>query len=140
MRDKSRTVYLVARIYYLIREQMDAELAKENLTSLQYSVLSLIRGSNGLSSAQLARRYSVKPQSMNRVIHDLEAKDLIERTPDRENKKVLVAILSDAGRATLQRCDRLIDVYEREIFKTIAPEDLDAFRRVAKTLIERTGF
>lgn len=139
MKDKSRTVYLVARIYYLIREQMDVELAKEGLTSLQYSVLSLIRGSDGLSSAQLARRYRVKPQSMNRVVQDLEAKGLIERTVDRENRKVLVAILSTAGKETLRRCDRLIDSYEGEIFDTISPDDLDAFRRVAKVVIDKSA-
>jgi DNA-binding MarR family transcriptional regulator len=140
MDDHPRTVYLVARIYYLIREQMDAELAKENITSVQYSVLSLIRGGGGLTSAQLARRYRVKPQSMNTIVKDLESKNLITRDRGPESKKELVAVLSKAGVEKLRRCDDLIDVYESKVFDMVDPADINAFRRMAKTLIKQTGF
>jgi DNA-binding MarR family transcriptional regulator len=139
MTEKSRTVYLIARLYYLVREQMDAELAKEEITSVQYTVLSLIRGSDGLSSAQLARRYRVKPQSMHKTVRDLEAAGLIERAAGWENKKALVAVLSEKGRERLARCDTLIDAYERQLFRDAPAEDLEAFRRVAKSLMERPG-
>jgi len=137
MKDGSRTVYLVARIYHLIREQIDKTLAGPGITSVQYSVLSLIRGAGGLSSAQLARRYRVKPQSMNKIVRDLEDAGLVRRSANWENRRVLIAELTPQGDALLNECDRLIDAYELDLMRDMPPDDIAAFRRVAKGLMER---
>ncbi|TDK45664.1 MarR family winged helix-turn-helix transcriptional regulator [Antarcticimicrobium luteum] len=140
MNSQPRTVYLLARIYHVIREQMDSELARLGITSVQYSILSLIRAGDGLSSAQLARRYRVKPQSMIKIVKDLEDKDLIERHIGPDSRKALVARLTAEGSTALDRCDATIDRFENRIFTDVAPEDIAAFRRVARTLIDQTGF
>lgn len=139
MNSQPRTVYLVARMYHLIREEMDAELAKLGITSVQYSVLSLIRSGDGLSSAQLARRYRVKPQSMIKIVKDLEDKGLIERHIGPDSRKALVAWLTAEGAAQLQGCDDLIDRFESRIFHDVAEADIAAFRRVARTLIDQNA-
>lgn len=137
MTEGSRTVYLVARIYHLIRDQIDKTLARPGITSVQYSVLSLIRGAGGLSSAQLARRYRVKPQSMNKIVRDLEEAGLVCRSMHWENRRVLVAELTPKGDALLDECDSLIDEYERDLLRDMPSDDIEAFRRVAKGLMER---
>ena len=73
------TIYLVKQLELAIRSFMDDALRPYGLTTFQYTALTVLQHRGRLSSAQLARRSFVRPQTMHEIVRSLEERGLIER-------------------------------------------------------------
>lgn len=122
------TLYLVKRLELAIRAVMDDRLRSRGLTTLQYTALSVLRRHNDLSSAQLARRSFVRPQTMHQMILLLEERELIERRRDPSNRKVLLISLTQVGRELLDECDPVVREIEGEMVAGMPSDQRLVFR------------
>jgi DNA-binding MarR family transcriptional regulator len=127
--DDPLTLYLVKRLELAIRARMDEALRPHGLSTLQFTALTALRARDGLSSAQLARRSFVTPQTMNEMIRWLERHGHIARHRDPHNKRVLLLTLTDAGRALLERCDPLVEAIETELLGAVPVVQHALFRQ-----------
>ena len=108
------------------------------LTPFQYMALSLAGHSGTRSTADLARRFQITPQSMNEVVAALEAKDLIKRSESPDHRRILHVRLTDAGKRLLQKCDMEIDRIESRAFRSFTAAELARFRELmARALSDR---
>lgn len=105
-------MYLVKRLEQVIRALLDEALRPFGITTLQYTALSVLERRDGLSSAQLARRAFVRPQSMHEMVLALDERGLIERRHAAHNQRVLAASLTQRGRALLDRCRPVVQEVE----------------------------
>ena len=112
---------------------MDATLRDLDVTTPQYAVLSFLVESPGLSSAQLARRAFVTPQTMNRIVANLDAAGLVERGPHAELGRVLETSISKRGRSLLAECQQRIDDVEAGMVADLTLAE----RRQLANLLER---
>jgi DNA-binding MarR family transcriptional regulator len=126
----------VKRVETLVRVRLDAGLRDFGITSGQYMLLHLVAREGGRSSADLARRLSVTPQSVNESITALETKALIRRTEDRENRRILQIALTREGRRLLATCERTVDLIEADLFGTLEPSLLDALRASLESTLD----
>ncbi|MFJ1759870.1 MarR family winged helix-turn-helix transcriptional regulator [Amycolatopsis sp. NPDC088138] len=122
------TLYLVKRLELAIRALLDDALRPLGLTTLQYTALTVLEASGALSSAQLARRSFLRPQTMHEMVLALEKRGLIERTPKADNKRVLLASLTAAGRALLAACAPAVGEVEQELLADLSPGQRTTFR------------
>ncbi|MFF7656025.1 MarR family winged helix-turn-helix transcriptional regulator [Streptomyces sp. NPDC007983] len=113
--DQVGTLYLVKRLEQAIRAHLDALLRPLGLTTLQYTALTVLERRDGLSSAQLARRSFVKPQTMHEMVQTLEERGFIERRRDPANRRVLLISLSDRGREALRAYDEQVRLLEERM-------------------------
>lgn len=130
-----RTIYLLSRLHYALRKRIDSSLAANRLTAVKYTVLSMLRGRKLLSSAEIARRYCVTPQSMNEIICSLERGGLVAKEENPENKRILLVSLTEAGRDLLGRCDAIVDRIETEVLGGLEAADIDSFRGMLQTVM-----
>ena len=138
MTSPALTVYLISRLYYAARSKIDSALADLGITSVQYTVLSLLRGRDHLSSADIARRYFVKPQSMNQIIFSLERLDLIVRNADPDNRRILRVQLTEKGTTLLAACDERINRIEGAMLDGLSPEQVEAFRATGFAILRNS--
>src|SRR5579862_5841562 len=129
-----RTLYLVRQIQLHCRDKMNEALQAFDLTASQYTILSILGHRDGLSAAQLSRRFSVTPQSMNVLIGALEEKGLIARREAPQNRRILKTTLTRAGRELLAACEGAIDAAEIEVFGSLSISELAALRQVLRKL------
>jgi DNA-binding MarR family transcriptional regulator len=122
------TLYLVKRLELAIRALLDDALRPLGLTTLQYTALTVLEASGALSSAQLARRSFLRPQTMHEMVLALEKRGLIERTPKADNKRVLLASLTAAGRALLAACAPAVGEVEQVLLADLSPGQRATFR------------
>jgi DNA-binding MarR family transcriptional regulator len=122
------TLYLVKRLELAIRALLDDALRPVGLTTLQYTALTVLEASGALSSAQLARRSFLRPQTMHEMVLALEKRELIERTPKPGNRRVLLADLTAAGRALLAACAPAVAEVELELLADLSPDQRTTFR------------
>lgn len=136
-----RTVYLLKAAELAVRIVADPELQKFGLTMAQYMILSLVSARGNLSSADLARRLSVTPQSINEFVVRLEKQSLISRQEDSSNRRILRLSITTQGREMLARCDQVVDAVERRLLAGHGQAELNALRGMLSTIAAhaRTG-
>ena len=106
--------YELKRVQHALRLRMDEALKQTALTTPQYSALSILEASPGLSGAELARQCFVTPQTMNKILANLVAAGLVERRAHPRHGRVLQAHLTKKGSKRLAEAHRVIeDVEER---------------------------
>lgn len=123
-----RTLYLLKRIEALSRAQLDDKLRVLGLSAGQYTTLSLLGRNDGLSSADLARRAMISPQSMFEVISALEKKGLIIREANDQNRRILFITMTPSGQDLLDRAQKLVDLIEDSMFAAIDPSSYASLR------------
>ncbi len=115
------TLYLIKQLELAVRAVMDDALRPLGLTTLQYTALTVLERRGGLSSAQLARRAFLRPQTMHVMVRTLEERGLISRDRDPANRRVLLASLTERGRELLDRAAPRIEQIESGLLAQMSP-------------------
>lgn len=129
----ARISYLIKWVERGVRAGLDTALQQLNVTTPEYTALSVLRHRSGLSSAQLARRAFVSAQAMNQLVVSLERYGWIERTPDPDHARILRANLTRKGREILTACDKATAHVERTLLSELSTSDVDALRGMLET-------
>jgi DNA-binding MarR family transcriptional regulator len=122
-------MFFLNQANHAVRSRLEAALGSVEMTGIQYTVLSVIGRHEGMSSAELSRRFYVTPQTMNELIGALERRGLILRKADPSNRRILRMNVTPSGRELLDRCDALADGVERDIFGNLSEAD---YRQLAE--------
>lgn len=120
----ARAFFYVQQVELLARRRIDQCLQGESITAGQYLVLNLIVHHEPVSSADLARRANMTAQSMGEFIKVLEAKGMLERRNDQNNRRVIQVRSTTAGRKALVQAEARVDQVERDFFGCLNGEDL----------------
>lgn len=99
-----------------VRARLDTICRNNGVTTTQYTALSVLFVRPGMSSAQLAVRSFMKPQSAHQTVTELESKGYIDRQPDESNRRILRINLTAKGRVLLESCNRAVDELEKQMF------------------------
>ncbi|HEX9374991.1 MAG TPA: MarR family transcriptional regulator [Actinomycetota bacterium] len=92
-----------------VTRTLDAELRNEHRLGLsEYDVLVRLARAPGrsLRMTDLARRVLMSPSGLTRVVDRLADDGLVERLRDSEDARVVLAKLTDSGRARVRRAAR----------------------------------
>ena len=122
------TLYLVKRLELAIRAVLDDVLRPYGITTHQYTALTALAARDGLTSAQLARRSFVTPQTMHEQVVSLERAGLISRERDPSNRRVLLAHLTDLGRQRMESCADVVGDLEELVEEGMNESQLAEFR------------
>src|SRR6266487_1975169 len=80
---------------------VDDALRRVGLTNAQYAVLAMLEDEGALSSAELARRCFVTPQTMNQIVASLQARALVGRAAHPHHGRILQTSLTEHERYDL---------------------------------------
>ncbi len=133
--ESARTLYLMHVLTHTTRAKLDESLRELDLSSFQYTILSVLEHNSGLSSAGLSRRFQVTPQSMGEVVALLERKGMVSRIEDDSNRKVLILSLTEAGRAATRAGDEVVDKLETSMFGNLPKKEIVQFRETLHKLL-----
>jgi DNA-binding MarR family transcriptional regulator len=136
---QARTIYLTKRVEVEVRTQMLKALSPHDITPLQYALISFVEvdGSN-FSSAQLSRRFSMTPQSMNEIVATLQRKSILDKTIDPNHKRILRLHLTQKGKETLLLCNEAINEVEKNIFIGLDTDELETYRKLLSKILANT--
>ena len=106
----------------------DAHLAPVDLDGRGYSILSIIESDDPGSQQEIARLLGKAPALVVSAIDDLEARGLVERTRDPQDRRRSRVTLTAAGRRTLRRAHQLADRAVAELLPGLDADELDELR------------
>jgi DNA-binding MarR family transcriptional regulator len=99
----------VVRTADLLAQRMNQFLKRFELSGSQYNVLRILRGSpDGLSCGQIAERMISRDPDVTRLLDKLEARGLIERERNEDDRRVVIARITAGGLDLLTRLDPLV--------------------------------
>lgn len=131
--------YLVTNISYGIRQYFDRLFAEYDITYPQSRVLTRLfyrAGKGDVNQRELEYALGIKASSVSSLVRNLEQKGFIrcERLPqDTRNKRI---ILTEKGERMRELLDRARDQAEEAMMKGFSPEELDAFRRSLRMVLQ----
>jgi DNA-binding MarR family transcriptional regulator len=127
MLEQASTLYLLHQSGQAVRVRLEEALRPLGMTGVKYTIMSIVaRG--GVSSADIARRLFVTPQTMSETIADLVERNLILRREDEKSRRILRLSLTPAGHDTLSRCRSIARRVEREAFATLSRDEMRQLR------------
>jgi len=89
--------------------------------------------------SELVRVFGHKHSTMTSMLDRLEARGLLQRQDNPEDKRSYLIGLTAKGRKAAARVNTLVEEIEREIGKRVTKRDLEGFNRVMQAVAEATG-
>src|SRR5215471_2623733 len=123
---RQRTGYLLSQVRASLRGKIDASLSDKGLTAPQYTALTTLEEEPGLSNADMARLCFVTPQTMVRIIENLERAGLVGRSPHPTHGRVRQIELTARGRRVVADChERVLAIEDRLVSRLNRAERRD---------------
>lgn len=123
------TGYLLKRAQMALRLEMDRQLAPLALSSPQYAALLALHNSPEASNADLARLAFVTPQSMNRLVLQLEKRGLLTRHAHPTHGRILQAVLTPRGERLLESGRQAVADVEKRLVRPIPARERERFKQ-----------
>lgn len=135
-RSSHSILHLVKQVQYRAYVRLESVLNPLGVTAVQFRILTTLSSRPKLSSAELARLYDVKPQTMIKQIALLEAKGLIGREVSKANKRLLELSLTPSGAAALKQLQKDTKALEAELLSPLDPDEQAELRAYLFCLLD----
>jgi DNA-binding MarR family transcriptional regulator len=134
---RRRLAYLLKHAERLMSELHVEALAPFDIHARDLGVLLAIDSNEPASQQQIAQRMGVDRTTMVAIIDALEAKGLIARRPDTEDRRRNVIELTPAGQDMLREGIAASDTAEAELLAPLSPEENLQLRNLLARVLAR---
>ncbi len=116
----------------LLRGEIEV-LRVADLTFPLYNVLRILRGARpeGLSCGEISERMLSRDSDLTRLLDRLEERGFVNRTRDANDRRIVMAHISDEGLKQLRRLDGPVERVHRDQLKHMTPAQLEQLRTLA---------
>jgi DNA-binding MarR family transcriptional regulator len=91
------TGYNIRRAYIVIQSQFEDRMEKHDLRQAEFSVLSIVKVNPGINQKALAEALAVAPPNLATLLDRLEARGLLTRQRNPDDKRVQLIELTTQG-------------------------------------------
>jgi len=118
----------------LVREAFDARLVPLDLNLTQASLIGYVAEFGATTQTRLADHLGIGRAAIGSVIDRLERRDLVERQPDPNDRRVWRVEITEAGRDIAERIGEVDEVLRAELRYGIGREERQALSWVLTRL------
>jgi DNA-binding MarR family transcriptional regulator len=130
-------VYVIGRVDQGVRRELRARLEPYGLSVPEYTALSILETTPGLSNAQLARRSLITPPAMLEVLAALERRGLAERRADPDHARIRRAELTSEGARLVRAAARDVQRLADELLADVPADEREVVRRGLLAVMDR---
>lgn len=120
------------RLHRAVVHTGSARLRPWNITLSSYAALRVMQARPDLTLAQLSRRCFVRPQSMTRMVTQLESRGWVERSKRPSDDRALSLRLSPDGLSVLKDMDREAKKINTTIGEALTPTEIDTLNELLR--------
>ena len=134
--DSARALKLwvvLARAYAAVARQVDADIARHDLTTMEFGILEVLHHKGPLLLGEIQRKVLVTSGGITYLVDRLVAKGLVRREPSPDDRRARFAVLTRSGKAMIERI-----FPAHAAFVTRAMAALSADEQAAATTLLRT--
>jgi len=131
-----RLSFLLKQAFALMDEATERELAQLSVNGREFAVLTLVDAEGAASQQRLAGRIGVDRTTMVALIDALEEKRLVTRRRDPNDRRAYIVEATPAGRKTLQRALKAVELAERQALAPLTASESTALKQALQRLAE----
>src|SRR4051812_47336556 len=138
--EEMHAVTSLMRVQQLVLNRLDELLRPHGLTFARYEALVLLTFSRkgSLPLGKMGRRLQVHPTSVTSIVTRLEGAGLVARRPHPQDKRTVLAEITDAGRAAVERATA--DLVAAEFgLEALAPDALQQLSTLLRPVRRAAG-
>lgn len=124
-------------IAHLIRQRIDAELQPYGLTRLKWLAIGLIKADPRLTQTELAAKLELKPAATGKLVDRMVARGLVERRPDKGDRRVHRLVLTQMSEDLLARLEPVGTGIREDILQDLGREERKQLRTTLNKLKRR---
>ncbi|RFA11152.1 MarR family transcriptional regulator [Subtercola boreus] len=121
-------LYLVKEVELAVRHLLDQIVGTAELTSLQYTALTVLERQPRVTAAALARNSFVRAQTMAQMISYLADRGLVRREADIANRKHFLLSLTDEGKRVVDSLRGPVASLEASMLQALNDDDKGRLR------------
>lgn len=133
----------IQQVNRVLEDQLDRKLQEETDLSLaEFELLFrlAIAADHPLQMGEIASQLINSPSGATRIADRLEKAGLISRETPPDNRRVVEVSLTDKGRETVARADRVFKgVLQQGFVDPLSDAELATLKRLLRKLLERNG-
>lgn len=134
---KEKTIdYILRSTWMNVTKMYNEEAGKKGSTMATGFALISIDHENGTPSTALGPKMGMEATSLSRTLKSMEQKGLIERRPNPEDGRGVLIHLTPFGKEMRDFSKRVVLGFDEAVQKNVSAEELQTFRKVAKTINE----
>lgn len=128
----------IARTAEFMMNAVAEVLKPYSLTVTQYNALRILRGAGtqGLMCSEIGERMVTKESDITRLLDRLEARELISRERPPENRRVVIATMTDTGRELLAELDGPVADCNKRLSAGLGKAELKSLVSILETIRE----
>lgn len=119
-----------------LEQRIGAALEQMNLSAPQYAVLSVLEECESASNADLARRASVTPQTMNRIMQILEREGFVTKAPHPEHGLKLEFSLTPKAKKVVCAAHVKVNAIEVAMVKSLGKKGTEALQTALESCLK----
>ncbi|KIF81240.1 MarR family winged helix-turn-helix transcriptional regulator [Noviherbaspirillum autotrophicum] len=98
-----RSIRLLAECYHAFEQISDAHVRTMGLTLAQFDIIATLGNTEGMSCKELGEKTLITKGTLTGVIDRLEAKGLVKRTTNPDDRRCMIVQLTEQGKAEFER-------------------------------------
>jgi DNA-binding MarR family transcriptional regulator len=122
------------RVMRLARRLRQMQDDSRGLNSNQLSAMGVLLNSGDQLMGELAAQEKVRPPSMTRIVHSLEARGYVARRSDPHDHRRCLVALTESGRQVLLANRRRRDEWLAVLIAELDPADREVLRHAVRVL------
>ncbi|MFC0113550.1 MarR family winged helix-turn-helix transcriptional regulator [Kibdelosporangium aridum] len=129
--------WLINRAAHGLREAMDAEANAHGTSIRGHIVLTALVQNDGRPYSQLALGHAlgVDKTTMTALLDKLERSGLVVRTPDPNDRRARIPVITEAGRELQAKLYDLLKAVEARVLDPLTPEERETLRSLLRKII-----
>ncbi len=133
-----RLIYLISRAQHSLMTYLKKELSAKgaSITPVQAGILFLLR-KNELTMTGLSQILSIDNSAITGLVDRLEKSGLAERTSNPNDRRTFLIRITEKGKAEIDRAHVIIKKVNAEIKSGFSAEEMETFKRVLNSLVEK---
>jgi DNA-binding MarR family transcriptional regulator len=134
-----RVLTAIRRIVHAVDRHSRTVEKAAGLTLPQFVVLAAVRAQGEVTSTRLSAAVSLSPATVTLILDNLEARGLIERYRNLEDRRVVHSRLTARGADVLARAPRFLHERFAQRFAELAPTRQEAMLRTLEEVADMMG-
>ena len=135
---KSNSGFYISRIKQINTRLLNKFLAQKNITAFngeQGRILHVLWENDGISNRELSKKSGLAMSSLTTMLERMEAKKLLERRVDENDKRKILIFLTDYAKSLKSEYDEISDKMTEISFEGISDEERLAFEATLKKVL-----
>lgn len=132
------TSYLLMKASRALKQRLDHQLNKHDITASQFSVLYQIRRNNNrVVASEVAKALDLDRPTISAIIKRLESKGIVTRIPHEKDKRSEYLMINEQFVAVVDELREESDALDKEMFNEHTSSELQAFHSVLLSIIKK---